>query len=170
MGSRTTEEENVEEDGVVEDQLDRLKKQYNTVCEMWAEYRTACDRCRKEEENVKEDGVVEDISDRIERKFGIICEVFRSKKQYDEMVTEYNIEYRKYKDNMKATMMNITAKLEEMLQHQEQQEEISLTMKDGTEDNKWSAGSERTCETESMDSGEREQAITKLEVIDGRKK
>ena len=43
-------------------------------------------------------------------------------------------------------------------------------MKDGTEDNKWSTGSERTCETESADSDEREQAITKIEVIDGRKK
>merc|ERR1711884_627635 len=43
-------------------------------------------------------------------------------------------------------------------------------MKDGTEDNKWSAGSKRTRETESTDSDEREQAITKLEAIDGRKK
>ena len=58
--SGTKEEENVEEDEVVEDQLDRLKKQYNTVCEVCAEWTTASDRWRKEEENIGEDGVVED--------------------------------------------------------------------------------------------------------------
>ena len=30
-------------------------KQYNTICEMWAEYRTEYDRMTKEEEKVKED-------------------------------------------------------------------------------------------------------------------
>ena len=35
------------------------------------------------------------------------------KKQYDDMVTEYNIEYRKYNDNMKARMMNVAVKSED---------------------------------------------------------
>lgn len=80
------------------------------------------------------------------------------------MVTEYNIEYRKYQDNMKATTMNMTEKLEG------EQENISLMTKDGTEEDKWSVGSEHTSDTEPMDSDEREQAITTIEMIDGGKK
>ena len=109
------------EDEVVEDQLDQLKKQYDTICEMWVEYRTECDRIINAEEKIEEDGVMDNSWDRIERKFDNICELWRLKKQYNEMVTEYNIEYRKYQDNMKATIMNMTAKSEEVLQHQEQQ-------------------------------------------------
>merc|ERR1712115_505630 len=48
-------------------------------------------------------------------------------------------------------MMNITEKLGETIQHQEQQKDISLMMKEGTEDNKWSAGSKRTCDTDSTE-------------------
>ena len=85
------------------------------------------------------------------------------------MASEYNIEYRKYKDNMKARMMNITAKSEEVLQHQEQQlsnndDTENIDLKSNINDN-WSAGSERTCEKESTDIEENEQAITKIQVI-----
>ena len=78
--SGTKEEENVEEDEVVEDQLDRLKKQYNAVCEVCAEWATASDRWIKEEEKIGEDGVVEDSWDRTKRVYDILCEVFWSKK------------------------------------------------------------------------------------------
>ena len=171
--SRTTEEENVEKDVVVEDQLDRLKKQYNTVCEMWLEYRTARDGLTKEEENVEEDGVAEDSWNRTKKeflKFGEkFCEMCRLKKQYDDKVTEYKTEYKKYRDNSKATMTNITEKLEEMVQHQEQQEDTSFMTKDGTEDDKWSVGSEHTSDTEPTDSEEKDQA-TEIEMINEGKK
>ena len=45
-----------EEDTVVEDQLDRLKKQYDAICETWTAYRIACDRLTKEEEMSRKTG------------------------------------------------------------------------------------------------------------------
>ena len=86
-----------EEDTVVEDQLDRLKKQYDDICQTWEAYRIACNRLTKEEENVKEDWVVEDSWN---------WAVMKSyKKQYDDMLTEYTKECEKYRDHMKVTMM-----------------------------------------------------------------
>ena len=111
--SGTKEEENTKEDKAVEDQLDWLKKQYNTICEMWAEYRTEYNRMTKEEENVKEDGVVEDQFDWMKKQYDKICEMYWMKKQYDsicEMETEYRIEYKKYQDSKKVLTMNTMVK------------------------------------------------------------
>merc|ERR1712241_307864 len=63
--------------------------------------------------------------------------------------------------------MNIMVE-REAVRYQEQQEDTSSMTKDGIEDDRWSAGSENTSDTEPTDSDE-DQAIM-IETIDGGKK
>merc|ERR1719464_708143 len=96
----------------------------------------------------------------------------RREVQFEELKTMM-MEF-KQRQEQEAILLMMTEKSEEVLQHQEQQ----LSNNDDTENiglklyinDNWSAGSERTCYTEPMDSDEREQAITTIEMIDGRKK
>ena len=69
---------------------------------------------------------------------------------------------------MMTNLMNIMVE-REAVRYQEQQEDTLLTTKAGTEDDKWSAESENTSDTEPTDSDEEDQAIM-IETIDGGKK
>ena len=95
--SRTKEEEeNLEEHRVVKYQLDWWKKQYDTICKMWAGYRTEDDRMTKDEENIEEDVVVDDQLDWMQKQWDKICQMNRTKKQYDsirKIETAYKTEH-----------------------------------------------------------------------------
>ena len=70
---------------------------------------------------------------------------------------------------MLTNLMNRKAE-QEAQQHQEQQEDTSLTTKAGIEDDKWSAGSEHTSDTEPTYSDERDKTISEIKMIEEGKK
>ena len=76
---------------------ERLMKQYEVIRQTREAYRISCEMLTKqEEENVDEDWVEEDSQNWAAMKL--------NKKQYDDMLTEYTTDYKKYRENMKATM------------------------------------------------------------------
>merc|ERR1719464_1211456 len=91
----------------------------------------------------------------------------RREVQFEELKTMM-MEF-KQRQEQEAILLMMTEKSEEVLQHQEQQ----LSNNDDTENiglklninDNWSAGSERTCETESTDIEEHEQEKTKILMI-----
>merc|ERR1712029_805974 len=76
---------------------ERLMKQYKVIRQAREMYRKACDSLAKEEENAEEDWVVEESYN------WALMKSF--KKEYDDRLTEYTLDYKKYRDRMKETTM-----------------------------------------------------------------
>jgi len=166
-----------EEDEVVENQLNQLMKendkQFDTLMKTYDSMAAMMDEFTKQREvqfeelktmlmEFKQRQVQEDIS--LMMKDGTEDEsVDNNNRSSIQSLDAFDMESI---DDVKLSHNGDIQKYDE----QEQQEAISLTMKESTEDDKWSAGSERTCETDSTDFEEHEQEIKKIQMLDGTKR